>query len=238
MIRNILVYQTQITTREESERKRWASMWMSDESVRPQAPVGACFDLLSLSKKKTGALHIPLRVKSCVNLSVLRWAFIVPSGVPPSVGLSVFRRAFRPPSSSQFGDPSSVERSNLCWAFHPPSGSPPSVECTALRPALSYLSGSPYSVGCSALRQALCIPSDVLSSLDFSIRRSVIRWASRPPSSDLKTVSFTRQPGTSSTIWGLCPQHADGVLPWAIWGLCPTSADAILRLAILGIFPL
>ena len=56
---------------------------------------------------------MPLSVESCLKISVLRRAFILPSSVLPCIKLSVFRRAFRPLSSS----PSSAKRSVLRRPF-------------------------------------------------------------------------------------------------------------------------
>ena len=150
-------------------------MWTLDESVGPRAPVGASFDLLSLSQKRTGALHIPLSVDSRVNLFILCQAFIIPSGVLPSVGLSVFRRAFHPP----LGSPSSVRRSSLHRALCLPSGILPSVEfsirrsivCWLFRPPLSV----PPSIGISAFRQESRPPLGSLLSVGLSVFRLMFR---------------------------------------------------------------
>ena len=229
-------------------------MWMSDKSVGPWAPVGACSNLLSLSEKITGALQISLSVESRVNPSVLCQAFVICrafrplsgslssvgrptlhqalrllSAVSRSVGLSVFRRAFRPPSSSHFGDLSSVERSAPRWAFCPPSGCLPSIGHTALRRALRSLSCYPSSVGRSTLHRGLCLPSDSPPYVEFSILVISYLLSVSPSFEQFEDYVLITPTGTPSAILGMCPPNADEVLNQAIWGLCPTLADMILR---------
>ena len=189
-------------------------MWTSDESVGPRAPVGACFDLLSLSKKgqersksrwasSPASIH-PSSVERSLSVgrSALRQALRLPSGVPPYIGLSVFRRAFRAPSASPSSVGNSALRRVLISAIRRPLSVPPPVERFALRRALRLPPGVPPSVGLSVLCRAIRLPSGVLLSIGVSAFRrtlhrpssspfwqSVVRWASRPTSSDLRTVS-------------------------------------------------
>ena len=162
-------------------------MWTSDESVGPRAPVGACFNLLSLSKKgqersksrwasSPASIH-PSSVERSLSVgrSALRQALCLPSCVPPSIGLSVFRWPLRLPSgispSVEFSFQQSVVHWALVprWAFRPSTESPPSAGRPALRRALCSLSGYLSSVGHSALHRGLSLPLDAPPNVEFSI---------------------------------------------------------------------
>ena len=167
---------------------------MSDESVGPRAPVGACFNLLSLSEKgqerskscwasSPASIH-PSSVELSLSIgrSALRQALLLPSGVSPSIGISVFHRAFRAPSASPSSVGHSAFRRVLISAIRRPLSVPPPVERFALRQDLLlpsgvppsvglsvFLSGYPSSVGRSALHRGLRLPSDISMSVEFSI---------------------------------------------------------------------
>ena len=181
---------TSLRQTEVGERRRWASMWTSDESVGPRAPVGAWFYLLSLSKKgqersiSRWASSPASIYPSSFERSLLRWEFRPPSGSPPSVGRPTLRGAL----CSLSGSPSSVGCSALHRALRLLSGVPPSVEFSIRRSVVHWAFITPFSVppsaGLSAFRRASCPPS----GSPFSVGLSVFRRAFRPPSGSLYSV--------------------------------------------------
>ena len=95
---------------------------------------------------------------------------------------------------------SCVNLSVLCRTFIIPSGVPPSIGFFIFRRSSRPPSGSPSSVGRSALRQSLRLLSVIPPSVKFSIRRSVVRWAFRPPLSVPPSVGYLRKTDRKSVV--------------------------------------
>ena len=190
MLRNILISHTQLT----KKRRRWekkVSLYVNFGWERRTASAGWCLLWSPLAqRKRTGALQITLSVKSCVNPSVLRGAFIIFLGVPPSVRISAFRWASCPPLVY----PSSVGRSAFCRALRLPLGIPPSIE---------------FSIRISVICWASCPPSSDLRIVSSTRRQGTPStiWGMCPPNADVVL---------TQVIWGLCSTSADRILCQAI----------------------
>ena len=203
-----------------TKRKRWekkVSVYVNVGWERRAASAGWCLIWSPFAQRKKNrsapnpverrvlrqSICLPSIVHYSVGCSALRRALRLPSGVPSSIGLSVIRRAFRPP----LGSPSSVGHSALRRVLNSeirrPLIVPPPVESSALRWALRLPLGSLFSVGLSVFRQAFRPPSGYLSSVRLSAVRRVLHFGDQ---SSVECLALLR------AIWGLCPQHADGVL--------------------------